>query len=505
MKNYLNQPTLKLILLLFITFCLTSSLWAQKQKPNVLLLLVDDLKPTLGIYGDPTAHSPNIDQLAAKGITFKHAYCNQAVCMASRYNLMLGARSTSTGIYNFGTQFREVYPDAVTLPQYFMNAGYHVEAMGKVYHVGHGNSNDIASWSVPHHEEKVVEYILPESTSRQLTREEAFFQNSKMFIEDLPSNKLLPRGAAWECTDVLDEAYADGRIARHAINRLRILSKDPEQPFFLAVGFARPHLPFCVPKKYWDMYDPAELPMPEFEDFPEDSPECSHKRRGEITQFKPIPENEEGIYPNSLKRKLIHGYYASMSYMDAQLGKVVEELERLGLDDNTIIVLWGDHGWHLGDHGIWTKHTNFEQATRIPIVFVAPGVTKAGTSTEQLAETVDIYTTLADLAGLDKPNGPQPIDGASLVPVLKDSNARVKDHIYHSFIKMGYLGEAIRTEQYRMVRWTNIKDATKEVLYELYDYENDPNETQNLAAKNLLKVKELEEMLNSHPKAKTNP
>jgi iduronate 2-sulfatase len=185
----------------------------SKQRPNILLILVDDLKPTLGVYGDPVAHSPNIDRLAAKGMTFKNAYCNQAVCLASRYNLLLGSRSTSSGIFNFGTEFRTVYPDAVTLPQYFKNAGYHVEAMGKVFHVGHGNTNDEASWSIPHHKEKVIEYLLPESTNRRLTREEAFFQNSQMFIEDLPRNKDLPRGAAWESPDVLDEAYADGRVA----------------------------------------------------------------------------------------------------------------------------------------------------------------------------------------------------------------------------------------------------------------------------------------------------
>ena len=494
-----------------VFFLLSGILFAKSDKqelpkrPNILLILVDDLKPTLGVYGDPVAHSPNIDRLAEKGMVFKNAYCNQAVCMASRYNLLLGARSTSTGIYNFGTEFRDVYPDAVTLPQYFKNAGYHVESMGKVFHIGHGNTNDEVSWSIPHHKEKVIEYLLPESTNGQLTREEAFFQNSRMFIEDLPPNKKLPRGAAWESPDVLDEAYADGRVASHAIDRLRELSKNPEQPFFMALGFARPHLPFCAPKKYWDLYKPEKLPMPVFEDQPKDAPACALKRKGEITQFFPVPEDEGGIYPDSLKRKLIYGYYASMSYMDAQLGRVINELERLRLDDNTIIILWGDHGWHLGDHGTWTKHTNFEQATRIPILFVAPGVTKSGSSTNQIAETVDIYPTLAELAGLEKPKVPQPMDGISLVPVLKNGDIRLKNHAYHSYIKQGYLGEAIRTEQYRMVRWTNIQDVSKEVLYELYDYKNDPHETQNRAVKNPEKVKELEKLLNQHPKAKTQP
>ncbi|MFL3657622.1 MAG: sulfatase, partial [Opitutales bacterium] len=321
-------------------------------KPNVLLILVDDLKPALGCYGDPIAVSPNIDRLAAMGTRFEMAYCNQSVCMASRYNLMLGSRSSSSGFYSFGSQFRDVYPDAVTLPQHFMNHGYVAHSMGKVFHIGHGNTNDEASWSVPHLKDKVIEYVLPESTHRQLTREEALFTNE--FSKPIKS---LPRGAAWENADVLDEAYADGRIASHAVDRLRSLSSKPDQPFFLAVGFVRPHLPFSAPRKYWEMYDRGELPMPKFEKAPEDAPKYAVKRQGEITAFKPVPV-ENVIYQDDLKRDLIHGYYASMSYMDAQVGRVLDEVETLGLDRNTIIVLWGDHGWHLGDHGSWTKHSN---------------------------------------------------------------------------------------------------------------------------------------------------
>ena len=342
--------------------------WLSKEKQkNVLFILVDDLKPTLGTYGDKVAITPGIDRLANMGMRFDMAYCNQAVCMASRYNLMLGSRSTSTGFYNFGTEFRQVYPDAVTPPQHFMNAGYHTEAMGKVYHIGHGNTNDEASWSVPHHKEKVVEYILPESTNGQLTREEAYFTNAPMYFPNLPKNKDLPRGAAWESPDVLDEAYADGRIATKAIDRLRILTEKGDKPFFLAVGFARPHLPFCVPKKYWDLYDEEKLPLPEYEKKPEGAPDFAQKRGGEIAQFKEVPSTVD-IYDIELKRKLIHGYYASVSYMDAQVNKIIDELERLKILENTIIVLWGDNGWHLGDHGIWTKHTNYEQANNIPLL-----------------------------------------------------------------------------------------------------------------------------------------
>ena len=453
----------------------------------------------MGTYGDTMAKSPNIDKLAASGIRFDMAYANQAVCAPSRYNLMLGSRSTSTGIYDFGRKFREVFPKAITLPQVFKNAGYHTESMGKVYHIGHGNTNDEASWSIPHFKEKVIEYIVPESTGRQLTREEAFFENTRMYIKDTPDNGELPRGAAWESPDVLDDAYADGRVANHAIDRLRNLSEYEKKPFFMAVGFARPHLPFSVPKKYWDMYDPKKLSMPKFEGYPKAAPEFAVKRGGEINQFKPIPQGP-GLYEDSLKRQLIHGYYASVSYMDAQLGKVMDELKGLKLDENTIVVLWGDHGWHLGDHGIWTKHTNYEQATRIPLIFAGPGIEKSGSATDRIAETVDIYPTLADLAGLQLPDTPQPLDGTSLKFTLQGNSMIDTDYAYHSYIRNNYLGEAIRNNRYRMVRWTNLKDK-EDTIYELYDYRQDPLETENIASKNAKTVSELLQILHSHPEA----
>lgn len=470
-----------------------------KQK-NVVLILVDDLKPTLGCYGDKAAISPNIDKLAAEGTVFNNAYCNQAVSVASRYNLLTGARSTSTGLYNFGSQFRDVYPNAVTLPQYFMNAGYLTEAIGKVFHVGHGNTNDEASWSIPHHKEKIIEYLLPESTERKLTREEAYFENTNMYFHDLPANHMLTRGAAWEAPDVLDDAYGDGRVAIQAISRFRELKKHPEQPFFMAIGFARPHLPFCVPKKYWDMYDPNQLPMPEYEQDPENAPSMATKRGGEIDQFKPIPAGKY-VFADTLTRKLIHGYYSSMSYMDAQVGRVVNELIRLNMLENTIIVLWGDHGWHLGDHGYWTKHTNYEQANKIPLIILAPGVSQPGSSTNQLAETVDIYPTLAELAGLKKPVVPQPIDGLSLVPVIKNTEKTIRDHAYHAFPHGKYLGRAIRTERYRLVEWKSWNDAS-DVHYELYDYKTDPLEKKNIAVDQPKLVAQIKKILERHPEAK---
>lgn len=469
------------------------------QRPNVLLILVDDLKPSLRSFGDPVAISPNIDRLAARGTRFEHAYANQAVCAPSRINLMTSRRSTSTGIYNFGQNLRDYMPDAVTLPQAFMRAGYRAESMGKVFHVGHGTKGDDASWSTPPVKDHVIEYADPANAGKS-TREEALFNEIPVPAgQDIfKFASTLAKGVAWESPDVADDAYADGRTANRAVKRLAEL-KSSASPFFLAVGFARPHLPFSVPKRYWDMYDPAKLPMPAFEQLPEGAPAFAGKTGGEIIAYEPVPEKVAGKnYPEALKRKLIHGYYAGVSYVDAQIGKVLDALEREGLAENTIVVLWGDHGFHLGDHGIWTKHTNFEQAVHLPIIFAGPGAGAPGSAPGQLAETVDIYPTLVKLAGIRLPAGTQPIDGADLTPVLRDPGKRVRPYAYHAFNRPGRIGQAIRTERYRLVRWT--QEATGARAYELYDMAGDPGETRNMADA-LPKVRaELEAYLDAQPK-----
>jgi len=474
---------------------------APAERPNVLLILIDDLKPTLGAFGDPVAISPNIDRLAARGTRFEHAYANQAVCAPSRINLMTSRRSTSTGIYEFGMDLRKYIPNAITLPQLFKQAGYQTESFGKVYHVGHGSHDDAASWSVPSRKDKVIEYLDPASTGGQPTREEALFNEIPVEGNVWQFAAKLSRGAAWESPDVPDDAYADGRTAKRAAQRLAEL-KSSASPFFLAVGFARPHLPFSVPKRYWDMYDPAKLPMPDFERLPEGAPAFAGKIGGEIAAYEPVPEKTPGAdYPEALKRKLIHGYYAGVSYVDAQIGKVLDALEREGLASNTIVVLWGDHGWHLGDHGLWTKHTNYEQAVRQPLIFAGPGTGPGGRAPAQLAETVDVYPTLAALAGLKLPGRMQPIDGADLTPVLRDAAVTVRPYAYHAYHRPGRIGQAIRTARYRLVRWT--QEATGNRAYELYDLQRDPGETRNLAG-GLPKVRaELEAYLDAQPKPVT--
>lgn len=468
-------------------------------KPNILLICVDDLKPALGCYGDPLARTPNLDRLAARGMRFDLAFCNQAVCAPSRNNLLLGSRSTSLGIYSLSENFRNAVPDAVTLPQYFHSKGWRTEAIGKILHTGHGNHDDTASWSVPPVKGQVVEYLNPaNSANGQLTREEAMFSNQK-----LGRIRELPRGAAWENVDVADNAYSDGRTADLGIQRLRTAKEKPDQPLFLALGFVKPHLPFAAPKKYWDLFAKTDFPLASRTSPPEGAPDYAGKTLGELNNYTPVPQDPP-LSPE-LQRSLLHGYYSAVSYMDAQVGRVLDELDALGLAEKTVIVLWGDHGWHLGDHGMWTKHTNYEQANRIPLVIVAPGVAAPGSKTQQPAETVDVLPTLVELAGLPPHPGPQPRDGLSLVPVLRDPAHRVRSHATHAFPRQRngqqVIGRAVRTERYRLVEWKTPGAPADTADLELYDYEEDPLETRNLAAGRPEVVAELRRLLDMQPEA----
>jgi iduronate 2-sulfatase len=480
----------------FTLLALTVSLCVQAfaaERPNVLLICVDDLKPLLGCYGDDLAQTPNIDRLAARGLRFDAAYCNQAVCAPSRNSLMTGLRPTTIGIYDLGTNFRKAVPNAVTLPQYFKANGYRTEGMGKILHVGHGNHEDPASWSVPHWRSNVVRYALKESGApKGKTREEALFSN----VPGSKANKL-PKGAAYESADVPDDAYPDGQLADEAIRRLKLAAEKPDEPFFMAVGFVKPHLPFCAPKKYWDMHDRAKFELADRRTPPEGAPSFAPTTWGELRNYTGIPET--GALPDDLQRTLIHGYYAATSYMDAQVGRVLEELHETGLDKNTIVVLWGDHGWHLGDHGMWCKHTNYEQAARIPVIVVVPGEIKRGASTAALIESVDIYPTLCKLAGLPVPNG---LDGSSFADVLDHPSAKTKDAIFHVYPRSDMLGRAVRTERYRLVEWKKLGAPADTAELELYDYKSDPGETKNLAAEQPKVVAELRAILDSQPEAK---
>lgn len=460
-------------------FSLLTAATAHAAKPNVLMICVDDLKPTLGCYGDGTAQTPNIDRLAKRGVLFEKAFCNQAVCSPSRNSLMTGLRPQTLGIYELTTHFRKAVPDAITMTQHFMAEGYKAEGLGKIYHVGHGNIDDAASWSVPSWKPKAKTYVNAESTD--VTR---------------PSRSGGDRGWATESAETADETYADGQVAREAVKRLQAAAKTPEQPFFLAVGFIRPHLPFVAPKKYWDLYDPAKLPMPQVKEAPLGAPAYAGQPGGELRQYSDMPP--KGPIDDTQTRRLIHGYYAATSYMDAQMGRVLEALDASGFAENTIIILWGDHGWHLGDHSMWCKHTNYEQAARIPVIIAAPGAS-GGVKTSSLIETVDIYPTLSELAGLPAPEG---LEGKSFATVVKDPSKTTRDSVIHVYPRNNLLGRAIRTDRYRFVEWKKVGSGETPDALELYDYQEDPLETKNLAAERPEVVKELAAILATHPEAK---
>lgn len=453
---------------------------AAAPKPNILLICVDDLKPALGCYGDALARTPELDRLAGRAVLFERAYCNQAVCSPSRNALLTGLRPQTIGIYDLETNFRAGAPEAPTLPQWLQRAGYHAQSLGKIFHLGHNNFDDRASWSVPAWNPRAPQYALAENQR--------------------PKGQ---NGPPVECAEVPDETYADGQIASEAIARLRAAQQTPERPFFLAVGFLKPHLPFVAPKKYWDLHDPGKFELAAVREAPAGAPGYAPGNSGELRKYAGMPA--KGPLAEADQRRLIHGYYAATSYVDAQIGRVLAELERLKLDSNTIVILWGDHGWHLGDHGQWCKHTNYEQATRIPLLVAAPQpLARAGARTRALVESVDLYPTLCELAGVEPPAG---LDGRSFAAQLKDPAAPGRDHVIHVYPRNRpgtgqVLGRAIRTERYRLVEWKKPGAEPASAELELYDYQSDPLETRNLVAEAPEVVAQLRAMLATHPEAR---
>ena len=447
----------------FLTFGLIAVLSAADTKPlNVLFIAVDDLRPEINASGSNVIKTPNLDRIAAKGTTFDRAYCQQAVCSPSRSSLMTGRRPDATRVWDLDTHFRTALPDAVTVAQYFKNHGYHSQGMGKIFH---GGFDDAPSWTVPWETPKAPQYATAEAQKLQSTHVD---------------NKGRGRGPAYESADVTDDTYTDGKTARLAAKTLGDL-KQSGKPFFLAVGMAKPHLPFVAPKKYWDLYDPAKIYVPAFQKLPAGAPEFVGHTNGELKSYADIPKN--GAIDDALARRLRHGYYAAISYMDAQVGIVLDALEKEGLADDTVIVLWGDHGWQLGEHGLWHKHTNFEVSARAPLIISAPGQKAAGRKSLSLAEFIDIYPTLADLCGLPKPKD---VEGVSLKPVLDDAAASVRPVAISQYPRSDagktLMGYSIRDDRWRLTLWRDRKDNS---IYatELYDEVGDPHETVNVATK----------------------
>ena len=417
-------------------------------KLNVLLIAVDDLRTSLGCYGDRLVKSPNIDRLARGSRLFNRAYCHQAVCGPSRSSLLTGRLPDNTRVWHNRNLFRDALPNAVTLPEYFKNHGYHTQSLGKVFSGrDRKEEQDPQSWSVPPllSGPGWSNYALPENQGAS------------------------GKGVATEMAEVADEGYSDGKLAAVAVETLEVLA-EREQPFFLAVGFFKPHLPFCAPRRYWDLYDPAELELAGSTARTLGAPDIAYHEHRELGGYMDMPKDEQ--FGTDKTRRLRHGYYACVSYADAQVGKLLDALERLGLEEDTIVVFWGDHGYALGEAGRWCKSTNFELDTRAPLMLRYPGMPQAGVSTDALIEYVDIYPTVVELAGLPSASN---LDGTSLVPILNAPAREGRPFVLSQFARpfnqslpevMGY---SVRTRMHRYTRW--VRWPSREIIaHELYDY-----------------------------------
>ena len=504
-----------------------------KKRPNILFIGIDDLRPELGCYGSDIAVSPNLDKLASQGLLFENAYCQQAICGPSRASLLTGIRPETSGVFHNYIKFREVNPDVVTLPQHFKNNGYETVYMGKIFH--HGDLDDEKSWS-----------RLPALDSMQGIKKPVGFALEKNNLDRAKTRKAmiakygavakfgLASGVAYESADVSDNTYSDGYNTELAIATMKEMAAKNDKPFFLGLGFNKPHLNWVSPKKYWDLYDREKIKLATQTEGPENGATMGLHPSFELRVRSGIPK--QGPIDKELAITLKHAYLACVSYVDAQIGKMIEALEKEGLRENTIIIVWSDHGWHLGDMGIWGKATNYEVATRVPLLIWTPDMPKGseGKTTDALVELVDMYPTLAELAGLEIPKhvegtsfkplienpktpwktaafsqfpspalrewGAFPIRPAMretyFGPLLKEVETKIKnqqkDKWDRNLFENNLMGYAMRTEQYRFIVWKDREHKEKEpVFIELYDHKIDPTETKNIANENPELVKKL--------------
>jgi len=504
------------------------------QRPNVLFIAIDDLRPELGCYGSAIAKSPNLDKLAKEGMRFDRAYCQQAICSPSRASLMTGARPDQIGVIENTAYFRELNPEIVTLPQHFIKHGYEAVYCGKIYH---GRmTDDKHSWS------RKPAYTRCPVKMKWLPGNYALPENQKLWASN--KEKMLAKygkagsgglvhGPAYESADVPDHAYSDGFSTRLAIATLKDhRERKPKQPLFLALGFKKPHLDFVAPKKYWDLYDREKIKLAKQTKSPEGGAATGLHASFELRTRHGIPK--KGPIGPELAKTLLHGYYACVSYVDAQIGMMLEALDEAGIRDDTVIVVWGDHGWHLGDMGIWGKATNYEIATRVPLIVWTPEMKARGESTSALVELIDLYPTLCELADLPQPAH---LAGKSFVPLLDEPKRKWKKHAISQFpnpalrewaanplspgmrqtffgplieeveskiikqqgdswdrelFENHLMGYSLRTEAYRLVAWLDYRDLdANPVFLELYDQKTDPDETRNVASANQGKTEAL--------------
>ncbi len=504
--------------------CSVTFFSALSAKPNVLFIAIDDLRPELGCYGSSIARSPHLDALAKEGMRFDRAYCQQAICSPSRASLMTGARPDQIGVIENTAYFRELNPEVVTLPQHFIANGYEAVYCGKIYH---GRMTDERhSWS------RKAAYDRCGIERTHLPGGYALLENQKLWASN--KKKMLARygsqgsgglihGPAYESAEVPDHAYSDGYSAQLAIATLRDhLEKKPNQPLFLALGFKKPHLDFVAPKKYWDLYDREKIKLADQSDGPIAGAATGLHASFELRTRHGIPK--KGPIGSELGKTLLHGYYACVSYVDAQIGLMLDALEEAGIRNETVIVVWGDHGWHLGDMGIWGKATNYEIATRVPLIVWTPNMKARGKNSEALVELVDIYPTLCELTNLPVPEG---LAGKSFASVLDDHKEEGKEYAVSQFpnpalrewaanplspgmrqtffgpliegvedrikrqqgklwdrvlFENHLMGYTLRTKRYRLVAWLDYRNVDEEPLFlELYDHTKDSLETRNVA------------------------
>lgn len=461
---------------LAVVFCIPStSCAAAPAKPlNVLFIAVDDLRPQLGCYGHPGMVTPRLDQLAAEGRRFEHHYVQVPTCGASRCAMLTGRYPAAPAAYDngaFATLPRDAGAASPSMPEAFRRAGYATAAIGKITHepggkLASGEDELAHAWD---------ETGMP--TGKWKDAWSAFFAYAD------GSTRVPGKTPATERGEVADDGYPDALIADAAIEKLEQLKGEP---FFLAVGFIKPHLPFNAPAKYWDLYEEAAIDLAPNPAPPAGvDPSISLHKSGELTpRYTGLAK--KGVVSDAEARRLRHAYYACVSYVDAQIGRVLDELDRLGLRDSTIVVVWGDHGWHLGDHGIWGKHTLHDVALRSPLLVRVPGMAQPGAAAEGSVESVDIYPTLAELCGLDAPAA---VDGKSFAPLLADPTAEGKPAVY-GFWARGR-AHSIRTPEYRLTQWTKQGEPMEVAQIELYDHRADPHETVNIAKEHPEVVKSL--------------
>src|SRR5262245_43768058 len=423
----------------------------QGRRPNVLLIMADDLNNDLGTFGHPIVKTPHLDRLAARGVRFERAYTQFPLCSPSRVSLLTGFRPAPTRIYELQTNFRTILPDAVTLPQMFKRNGYVSARVGKIYHYGNpgdiGTSglDDPASWD-------------------QVINPRGIDKDEETKLTNLTPTRGLGSALAYYASPAPDEEHTDGKVATETI---ALLEKNKDRQFFIGAGFYRPHCPFIAPRKYFDMYPVDRIAAPKWT--------AQDVATVPSAAWFTTPPNwdvgEQGV------RESIQAYYASISFLDANVGRLLDALDRLGLADNTIVVFLSDHGYLLGERGQWMKQMLFERSARAPVIIAAPGVSAKGQSSQRIVEFVDLYPTLADLASLVPPSG---LHGRSLTPLLRDPSAPW-DHPAFTQVRRGdatngFMGYSVRTEQWRYIEWDAGKRGT-----ELYDENADPAEMRNVA------------------------